>query len=739
MFVKSATAIAPSVSTPGSATGLPGDCVVLDDTPLADVVAVGTWYQKEVIAKNSNASPPTGDWPLAGADWQYPRYKVCYFGGKLDFINGAGAETVTFHAGNRPDFTGARIIGGYIRQAETTSVGTPQYTTVGKIKSLQLPPGNTLTLEAPWTGSVSGVNGSEYAIFLPILDVAECHAAGPDYRYGTDFCEIPNSQGTVQIVSGFVTSVTPVGLTPEFSAVVLTGGGTFFDDVLQFGIKIGMSFRFLYESVQQPHGIIWTSWDNNNSTLTMYVWPPILTVDLTKGFEILGRTQYFVTGYPGSTIVSVGANPIVANDPTDTVVFQANCCAAYANRIFIGTDLSYTNENFDTFIAVGPNGHYKHLHPARIAWSAEGNPRKFDGDALIDGNGIADLDIGPVLWMFVMRDTLYCVSQTGIASINETGVIDSPIRLQTLFNNRHFAGWAKPCVISESLAIILGTDDIYAFDGATLTAVTDKISQTYQTLVAGGASRPIPTKIFYEQNRGRIFVSRGIFSSNAITPIQRSTHVIVGDVLKNDWTFFDLPPSTGGGSTWSNSPTNASPVQAGRYSLDTELMMNTVGLTDTTSGQKDRVYALRWSFQSDENAAGTLFKIPWHFEFDYFDMDAPRDFKTLSRVRLVSHLSTTASLPLDLTVERDNGDSLAGTIDVLPDPTQFGAAVVGKAGESFFTGVPAVGLTPAVFLNLTGYSFKLRISQTDQGALTARPILREFGITYRMRKEVRPG
>jgi hypothetical protein len=736
MFVKSATAIVPSVPTPGSVNGAPGECLVMDDTPLADVVAVGAWYQKEVIAKNSNAPPPTGDWPLAGADWQYPRYKVAYFGGTLTFTPGLTAVVFGVDGlGNLPDFTGARVVGGYIRQTSLAVAGA--YTVVGRIAGVPGLPGTTLELEVPWAGPLAVL--SSYAIFLPILDTEECHLPGPDYRYGTDFCEIPNSQGSVRM-TGAVDPVFPAvgvadeGLSPEFSRVSL------FSDVGLL-VQPGMSFRFLSEPVEQPHGIVWVGPDYNGipgDNVDILVWPPIaLPAPIGTHYEILGRTQYFVTGNPQSTIVSVGANPVIAQVPTDTTAYQANCCAAYARRIFIGTDLSYTDDEVGAAPAIGPNGRVKSHHPARIAWSAEGTYRKFDGDPLIDGNGIADLEIGPVLWMFVMRDTLYCVSQTGIVSINETGIIDAPIRLQTLFNNRHFAPWGKPSVISESLAMIPGTDDLYAFDGATLTAVTGKISQTYQYLVASGSSRPMPAKIFYEQNRGRVFISRGVFTNTGVLNAPFFDHVIVGDVLKNDWTFFQLPVSTGGGATWSNAATLAAPIQAGRVHLDTELMMNTVGLTDTVTNQKDRVYALRWSRQSDENAAGTLFQIPWHFEFNYFDMDAPRDFKTVSRVRLVSQLTTVASLPLDLTVERDNGDSLTGTIDVLPDPTQFGPPLVGKAGESFFTGVPAVGLTPAVGLNLTGYSFKIRIGQTDLIAPTGRPILREFGITFRMRKEVR--
>jgi hypothetical protein len=164
---------------------------------------------------------------------------------------------------------------------------------------------------------------------------------------------------------------------------------------------------------------------------------------------------------------------------------------------------------------------------------------------------------------------------------------------------------------------------------------------------------------------------------------------------------------------------------------------------DGNPGLRDRIMALRWSKTTDENDNDTLpdVVIPWNYRSSFFDMGAPRDFKTVTRLRIAYQVTRTTGNTIPIVVKLvasdaktnqgtavlyDSGPMIsAGTVD-LP------GGILGEIKEVWYTG------NAAFPLNLTGFTFFWELSVPDTFTSNLfRPIIREVGVTYRMRKELR--
>jgi hypothetical protein len=135
--------------------------------------------------------------------------------------------------------------------------------------------------------------------------------------------------------------------------------------------------------------------------------------------------------------------------------------------------------------------------------------------------------------------------------------------------------------------------------------------------------------------------------------------------------------------------------------------------------------SLRHFDRADENADGaTATLIPWSYTTGFFDMDAPPDEKTVTRVRVVYVAETDPPFLtnniVDIVVSNQAGTSFSGTLNL--------TGATGTVGTADFT------------MRGTGYQWKVKLSQPT-GAVGSTPVvprILEMGVVYEARQERRP-
>jgi hypothetical protein len=704
LFVDTAFATSP--------TDTDGICYGKKFQGLADVTAVGKWYQRDCQSVPRFAAPP------GLGTWGIQRYKVVHLGGHFDFTNANPLVSPTF--GNVPTID-IRIIGGYIRNCSDGAASA--YNTLGKIITVSVT--GVIVLSAPWAGPT--LADSEYAIFLPISDVDECHLVGPSYFMGSDFCTIESYEGSARLFGavvgvGFPFDVTPVnpGASAEFTRL-----SVFELDVP--GVAPGMNFRFIADPVDQTRGIVrvgqpYAGGPAGEDVRDLLLWPPYTLPLVNTSYEILQKIRYWVTGAAGSTIVSPGTTGVPGqffDDPQNDSSYVANAVMQYADRIIIATDMSYGSDLNPGGISgsVGPNMRQTFHHPGVLACSSTLDFRRMQGPT----SALYQLDIGPINWLFNLREVGFAISTTGIVAMTRTGIANDPLQFQKLMTSKRFVPWAKPVVVKGTYAVILATDDVCLFDGAQLHAITGKLAETYRHLMSTGKPQQLPTHVFYEQNRGRVFISRG----TSVEPADPMTApggnlTVVSGTNDGEGLLYRFPDYIGGHAEWSN---DLSVIQ--RNPFDTEGLIHTTGRTKDSTGDKDFIAALRWTKESDENAAGGEDQISWGFTTPWFDFDGARFNKEVSRVRIVYIARGPLPQPIRLRVIQDDGTSCDATFDL--------ATTVPPGDEKtvMFTGSTVASLV------MTGFAFKLRFNQFNPAPTPFfRPIIQEIGITWEKKMEL---
>ncbi len=693
-----------------------GNLVGASKTAMSDILAVGHWYQMDVLAFEKYTAPPTGNWP--GGNWSFPRYKIINLGGKATFTNGSTTVIPVAPA----NFGLSRLNGGFIREC-TLSASPAGYTSLFPIDRVLLT--GQILLSTPYTGPTSPAGGSNYAIFLPIIAASEAHVSGPFYQFGGDYCEIPFSNGGLRF-SETATVQATTDLSPEFSTVrIVTSEVVAVSEPV--GIAPGMCFRFISEVPEQPHGIVFVGpgFDDGFGTILrdILVWPPYSAPPPPNSpYEILERTRYFVTGYPGSTLVSAGANPVQAQSGLNFPNYVANCCVYFNDRIIIGTDKSYTDGFFGglkatPYRSVGANSILADHHPGSVAWSGNGFPTDFNPvpatpGSLSTGAGIADMQIGPILWLFVMRDTCYAMSETGISELAKTGNFSLPFVARKLIHGKRFVTWAKPVVIEGNRAIILGIDDIFIFDGGSLRPIGASIRSFYRAKIAKSKPLMAPGHVFYEQGRGQVYIALGLGFGGSVSG---TSDILVGDIAKDEWRIYRLMDFVGGFASW----WNTLPQEPGLpQQLDTELLGHTIGVTSGLTGSlNDAIFAMRWSRSDDDAVSGPALGIAWSFLSPYITLGSDKDIKTVTRLRIIYIVTSTVTLPVTVSVVTESGQIVSQALD-LAGPT---------------LGIVARQDLPVA---VSGFAFQVKIEQPGT-TITSRPRIREIALTYIQRQELR--
>lgn len=133
-------------------------------------------------------------------------------------------------------------------------------------------------------------------------------------------------------------------------------------------------------------------------------------------------------------------------------------------------------EDYKGFLFVGNTEEQGEAYPSRLRWSQWQNPRLWHNNE--DGSGMAGyVDVtdvqGKVMAIHKMGDTLIVYKENGIISINYTG--GDTVFSKELITSK--AGLISPqAIVSlEHSHFFVGKDNIYVFDGNTVTPIGDQI------------------------------------------------------------------------------------------------------------------------------------------------------------------------------------------------------------------------------------------------------------------------
>ncbi len=710
----------------------------------SDIIAIGRWYQMDALMQSTFNNPPpiqaAGN-SYAPATWSKQRYKVVTFGGTLNFTNGSALATTGAIAPF--NMLNAWLIGGYIRAC--TNAGEA-YGNIYRIYDMDntgstISGSNVLGGRLSITPNYAGPTqaNSRYAIYLPISDSSARTVSPPLYVPPIDYCEMPNSQGTFYAqIDSDVNAVTALGTFAEFSRAYTIVPA---DSVP----AVGMSYRKSDENITETRAIVRSEPTGVPSEYELWLWPPYANASGIVPCEILARTQLWVTGSFGSTIVSPGVTPMIGQARTDTTWYLANSAVPFADRMILATDMSY--ERPDPTVLTQYADLQPIYHPGRIVTSGNGFYTEFTGREDID-QAQYDLPIGPVMHLFVMRDTMYAVSATGIMSAQRTGQAQNPLRFATVITGEQFIPWSKPMVIQGSQAIILTENAVNIFDGGGLRPISQKIDNLYQQWVSTNIIDGHP-RCHYDETAGRVILTKGTIDASS-EPFGNT--ILVGDIESGEWKTYEIPngvtggaagmgSNIGGAASWENP---ALPTTFGkRYQRDTEFIVHSISraIASATATTWDEIACLRRTLNYDQDYAGTLTNVAWSWLSPYMDLGNPRNLKSVTGVRIVFEVGMLTANLMTVAVSATQKGQVVRTVSGTVDLAGGAAGVVGSVQEVWFR-TPPVANDPTDSGNgmpLTGFTFNIKLSQTAASVADTfrRPVIREIALIYRDRAELR--
>jgi hypothetical protein len=349
--------------------------------------------------------------------------------------------------------------------------------------------------------------------------------------------------------------------------------------------------------------------------------------------------------YVNGTSSSSSTNLVVGRKNNKTA-YSVRASAYYNNRLVLACpqSLTYTSawtlDNHPSRIVYSKNGDYFNLNPT-------------DGI----GAGAFDSDLGKVIDLFVMRDTLYGLCLYGIIAIQKTGNSTMPFRQQTVLRTNTITD-TRAEVVDESFAIVSTLAGPKKFDGTSLQDMSPGVDEIFRGHVVDF--------VRYDPFRKRVFFW---VSQIGVSFPSTAKNIYVYDFTSSAWSKWIYTDPTG---------TNAAPERdanawcsfSSAEEQDEELVAwTTMGDTINASASPYGLVSYARSKCSDSTTV-----IPMAFQTAVLDADKSRDIRTATRIRVTVAKPITAQYTIYADIYTDGGTAPALTI-ALDQPSLTGSAI----------------------------------------------------------------
>jgi hypothetical protein len=342
--------------------------------------------------------------------------------------------------------------------------------------------------------------------------------------------------------------------------------------------------------------------------------------------------------------------------------YFTKACAYYNNRLVMACPQSavYTS-------AAGGSWQLE-THPARIVYSKNGTFWDINPTNGI-GAGFFESDLGQINDLFVLRDTLYGLSQSGIIAIQKTGNSTMPFRQQTVLRTNTLTD-TQAAVVEESYAVISTLTGPMKFDGSSLQPLAPGVDEIFRGLTVNW--------IRYDFVRKRLFFN----TSNSLI----SSLFLCYDLVSQTWTTWLTVNSLGTNST------NAKIIDATGW----------CSMQSPTVGEQDEEFVML----AAEDPAGTaqkggavVFKrtlstdsaspLVWYTTTAVIDSSKSRDTRSATKIRVtyeVTSTTPTAYTPITVTLYTDGG-----TTPVYTGTLETAGGTVGAIVDGYLSFAPITG------------------------------------------------